>query len=272
MGEIIQQRPRHRTRTRTGSCPSTTGPVSWTTWTSWSGWTQTGTWMETSNTCEASACSGSNSRTEWRPYQNNCPAGQWGVVNRERELVSTRTCNAGTWSAWGGWSTTGATRPVSSTCSACDAPITETRMQWQDRSASCPSSQGSHTWQEQRNQSRTGTYDCSAGPQTHPDLTWGDWTNVSWTGNKRSESNTCGPVGPILGCECPTMAVVPGGYIQAAGQFSTMAECEAARVASSAPWYQCSNMTLTPQPRACYSLHAPPPWGMVEVECNITGW
>lgn len=82
-----------------------------------------------------------------------------------------------------------------------------------------------------------------------------------------------GPPGGILyGCECPTMAVVPGGFIPALAQFTTFEECEEERLSlrqgRPGDALECSNYSSSPLPRACYSLHKSPPYGLIEVMCT----
>jgi len=54
-GTHTQAREEVRTQTRTASCPTTTGPVSWTAWSTWSAWTGTTSWTTTVNTCTPSS-------------------------------------------------------------------------------------------------------------------------------------------------------------------------------------------------------------------------
>jgi hypothetical protein len=146
-------------------------------------------------------CTGPSSENLWVASSANCPSGQYGTHTWEREQTHTRTCTAGTWSAWSGWTNTGATRSDVNTCKNCGT-TSSSQVVWQARSQACPSGQtGSHTWEEQRNQSRTGTYSCPAGTTTLPAPTWGAWVNGSWTGTKRNEVNTCA---------IPTAACTPG--------------------------------------------------------------
>ena len=86
---------------------------------SWSGW---GTWVDTGNirgyssTCYTPTCSGPSSETQWVNMSAGCPAGQTGAQTWQKEQAHSRTCNAGTWSGWGSWVDTGATRSYSNTC------------------------------------------------------------------------------------------------------------------------------------------------------------
>lgn len=50
-GTHIQSRSEARTQTRTASCPTTTGSVSWTPWSAWSAWAGVSEWATVSNTC-----------------------------------------------------------------------------------------------------------------------------------------------------------------------------------------------------------------------------
>lgn len=138
-------------------------------------------------------CSAPASWIDYETRTPNCAANQFGVRHQRREQEVSYSCPEAwdnpveTRSPWSAWSDT------TNTCASC-APTTGTRVVWQDRSGSCPSGQsGSITWEEQRNQSRTGTYNCPAGTTTLPSPNWGSWVNGSWTGNTRNRVSTCAP-------------------------------------------------------------------------------
>lgn len=164
-----QPQERSTTQSRTASCPAPTGPVAWTTWSApgapygnwgnsgpasaWSApkapytpWSAPGApygnWTTTSNTCKGCpAPSVIDSQLRWNgTYTQSCPAGQLGLITRERqqarELTRSYNCPAGTSSlpsptdTWSAWANNGTTRLVSNTCApACvlPNPVTQTR-------------------------------------------------------------------------------------------------------------------------------------------------
>lgn len=85
-------------------------------WSSWSGWSSTGATRNGINTCVAAACTGSPNGTQWIAVSAACPSGQSGTNTWEYEQARSRSCVAGAWSAWTGWTNTGATRNVVNTC------------------------------------------------------------------------------------------------------------------------------------------------------------
>ena len=210
------------TRTTSWACPGPTSTVS-DVW----GSLNYGAWYETSNTCVASTCTGNSSESQWLPTNGTCSAGSWGTPNWEREQTRSRTCTSGTWGSWGAWTDTGATRNPASPCTSCGS-TSGTQVVWQARSQACPTGQtGSHTWEEQRNQSRTGTYNCPAGTTSLPAPTWGAWADGSWTGTTRNVVNTCAaPARP----DCGVTPVEPTpicSYVVYMGAATSAANCSA---------------------------------------------
>lgn len=107
-----------RTRTVSYSCPAGTTTLPAPTTSAWSSWTFTGAVNDEVNTCKPATCSGASSETQWLGTSAACPSGQTGTNTWEYEQTRSRTCNAGTWSTWGGWTSTGATRNVVNTCAS----------------------------------------------------------------------------------------------------------------------------------------------------------
>lgn len=118
-GTHTQTRNETRTQTRTASCPSSTGPVSWTAWSAWSAWTATSSWVTSSNTCKVSdpavitseSFSGYAQVSGCPIYGTNLPAGWAGgwVAGSTPQLMSitmtrTRTYSGGVYGAWSAWS------------------------------------------------------------------------------------------------------------------------------------------------------------------------
>lgn len=117
-GTISFEAEQVQTRDISYNCPAGTTALPAPTTTAWSGWTDTGATRNNVNTCAPSTCVGSDTENQWTPTAGPCPAGQTGTSTWEREQVRTRTCNAGTWTAWSGWGDTGVTRNRVDSCVA----------------------------------------------------------------------------------------------------------------------------------------------------------
>lgn len=119
-----------------------------------------------------------------------CPAGMWGMVQQTR----TWTCPEAWASAEPGpWANSG------SSCVACPGPETESSTQWVSASQACPTGQaGAHTWEAEQVATRQRSYGCPAGTTAAPGPTYGGWTAWSFTGNRRSETNTCATQGLVV--------------------------------------------------------------------------
>lgn len=165
----------------------------------WSAWGPAG------NTCQPCPAPSIQADTRWLPASSLCPAGAYGRQDWQREERRQRTvsytCPSPSWvlpppalGSWSVWSNTGATRSHSGACVACPAPSSQSQLVWQDRSQACPNGQsGSHTWQQQRHQSRTVSYACPTGTTSLPSPSYTPWTNGSWATARRNEVNTCAP-------------------------------------------------------------------------------
>ena len=168
------------TQSRSASCPSPTGSVSWSSWST------------TSNTC--TSCPASSVEKQWVSTTNGtCPAGQSGAITREKEQQRTKSysCPAGTTSlpaaSFSAWTDTGAVRDVSSTCTTtCTAPsptssaTTRVASSLSGTDADCASGQfGSHTWSQSRTENGTVTTSWTCpGPTSSSSTAWLGTFNV----------------------------------------------------------------------------------------------
>ncbi|PJL52329.1 hypothetical protein B9Y60_10540 [Stenotrophomonas maltophilia] len=193
---------------RTGSyvCPAGTTTLPVPVFTAWSGWVNTGTTRQTSNACVSCPGPSTGTQSQWVAYTAAmCPAGQYGLTNRELEQASTRsityTCPAGTaslpapsYGTWSAWANTGNTRAVNNgTCSNCPAGSSESATQWVGYTANnCPAGQYGYTNRTQEQvRSRNITYSCPAGTTVIPAPTYGAWSGWSNTGNNAYVSSVC---------------------------------------------------------------------------------
>jgi prepilin-type N-terminal cleavage/methylation domain-containing protein len=167
-------------QSRSASCPSPTGAVSWTAWST------------TSNTC--TSCPASTVETRWvSTTDGTCPAGQSGAITREKEQQRTKSysCPAGTTSlpaaSISAWADTGAVRDVSSTCTTtCTAPsptssaTTRAASSLSGTDADCAAGQfGSHTWSQARTENGTITTSWTCpGPTSSASTAWLGTFNV----------------------------------------------------------------------------------------------
>ena len=172
-----------RTRNVSYSCPEGTTSLPAPSNSVWSGWSDTGVTGTETNTCAPATCTGASSQTQLVATTGSCPSGESGTNTWDREQIQTRTCNSGTWSAWGAWSDTGNTSGAVNTCapSTCTGASSQTQLVL--TTGTCPSGQsGSHTWNREQIQSRV----CNSG-------TWSAWGAWSDTGNTSGAVNTCAP-------------------------------------------------------------------------------
>ena len=278
-GSITWEYQQSRSRSVSYNCPAGTTSLPPATLGGWSSWSNTGATRNVVNTC-ATACVAP--AQEWRPapYKGACPAGWSGTgSNWTTGERRTWTCPSPTGSptntGWV-WDGTGGVFVDNGDCAAnCVVPTPSTQTNVETRTGSqtlaCPVGQTGEIKQERQEQ-RTQTRSASC-PAPTGSYTWGGWSAWSeWTGASAwtTVSNTC-VEDLMFYCECPSMAVVPGGYIEALGQWATMAECEAARASMWNPGhFECSSNSSNPQ-TVCYSLHRPPPFGLVEVMCRYGG-
>lgn len=83
-----------------------------------------------------------------------------------------------------------------------------------------------------------------------------------------------GPTDPTphlpMRCDCPGMAVMPGGgFIRALEQFPTVRQCNAVLMSGKYPGpLECSSYSITPS-SSCVSLHINRNFAMREVECTM---
>jgi len=181
------------TQSRSASCPSPTGSVSWTSWST------------TSNTC--TSCPASSVEKQWVSTTNGtCPAGQSGAITREKEQQRTKSysCPAGTTSlpaaSFSAWVDTGAVRDVSSTCTTtCTAPsasssaTTRAASSLSGTDADCPAGQwGSHTWAQSRTENGTVTTSWTCpGPTSSTSTSWLGTFNVGAKTVTGGSCSTC---------------------------------------------------------------------------------
>jgi len=82
---------------------------------------------------------------------------------------------------------------------ACPGPETESSTQWVGASQACPTGQaGAHTWEAEQVATRQRSYGCPAGTTAAPGPTYGGWSAWSFTGTRRSETNTCATQGLVV--------------------------------------------------------------------------
>lgn len=127
-----------------------------------------------------------------------CPAGQYGQVTEQRVGTYSYSCPEA-WDrpveafSWAGWTVT------SNTCTTCPGVQPQQQTQWVATGQGCPAGQeGSHTWEAEQIQTRTGSYNCPAGTATLPGINWAPWGGWTNTGNRRNESNSCAPSAPAF--------------------------------------------------------------------------
>ncbi|WP_425602997.1 type 4 pilus major pilin [Stenotrophomonas maltophilia] len=127
-----------------------------------------------------------------------CPAGQHGQVTEQRVGTYSYSCPEA-WDrpvetfSWAGWTVT------SNTCATCPGVQPQQQTQWVATGQGCPTGQeGSHTWEAEQIQTRTGTYNCPAGTATLPGIDWSPWGGWANTDKRRNESNTCAPSAPAF--------------------------------------------------------------------------
>lgn len=119
-----------------------------------------------------------------------CPAGTWGMVQQTRAW----TCQE----AWG-TAEPGLWSNSESSCVACPGAETESSIQWVGASQACPTGQaGAHAWEAEQVATRQRSYNCPAGTTAAPGPTFGGWSAWRFTGNRRSETNTCATQGLVV--------------------------------------------------------------------------
>ncbi|MFI8719062.1 type 4 pilus major pilin [Stenotrophomonas sp. NPDC077464] len=119
-----------------------------------------------------------------------CPAGTWGMVHQTR-----------TWACPEAWASPepGPWANAGNACVACPGPETESSTQWVGASQACPTGQaGAHTWEAEQVATRQRSYGCPAGTTAAPGPTYGGWSAWSFTGTRRSETNTCATQGLVV--------------------------------------------------------------------------
>lgn len=192
-------------RTRSFNCPAGTTVLPAPDYTAWTAWVNNGNTRHISNACTNCPAPSSGTQTQWIGYTAAlCPAGQFGLTNRELEQAQSRSvsynCPAGTaslpaptYGAWSAWSNTGNTRAVNSVCNNCPAASTQSTTQWIAASAACPASAptGVNTWEKEQVATRSVSYNCPTGTASIPAATYGGWGAWADTGNTRNAVNTC---------------------------------------------------------------------------------
>ena len=255
-----QPQTRTTTQTRTATCPAPTGNPTWGSWSSpgapygawtnngsasswsspgapygsWSGYSQHGSWSTTSTNCTNCPAPNSNHATGHRwngTYTQNCSAGQYGIITRERQQERKQTrsynCPAGTRTlpsptdTWGSYYNNGVTRLVSNTCKTCPSlspqsqSTTETGSQWVN-SGDCQQREQTRTRTGTRTRSRS--YNCPSGTTSLPPISYGSWSNYSYgswgswsnTNNYRNRSNSGSQSEPYTQCPMGQTLVNPG--------------------------------------------------------------
>lgn len=255
-----QPQTRTTTQTRTATCPAPTGNPTWGSWSSpgapygtwtnngsasswsspgapygsWSGYSQHGSWSTTSTNCTNCPAPNSNHATGHRwngTYTQNCSAGQYGIITRERQQERKQTrsynCPAGTRTlpsptdTWGSYYNNGVTRLVSNTCKTCPSlspqsqSTTQTGSQWVN-SGDCQQREQTRTRTGTRTRSRS--YNCPSGTTSLPPISYGSWSNYSYgswgswsnTNNYRNRSNSGSQSEPYTQCPMGQTLVNPG--------------------------------------------------------------
>lgn len=253
-----QPQTRTTTQTRTASCPAPTGSYVWGSWSApgapygswsnngsasswsspgapygaWSGYSQHGSWATTSTNCTACPAS-SNSSTEWRwneTYTQNCSAGQYGIITRQRQQERKQTrsynCPEGTRTlpsptyTWGGWYNNGETRLNSNTCQSCPSlspesqTTTSTETRWVVHD-DCRNRQQTRSRTGTRTRSRS--YNCPAGTTSLPPISYGTWSGYSYgswgswsnTSNYQNRSNNGTETRNLFNCPAGQTVVTP---------------------------------------------------------------
>jgi len=192
IGQEVEQ-----SRTKSYACPAGTLTLPAP---SYSTWTNTGNTRPTVNNCVVCPAPEVETEVQWvTTVPGSCATGQYGQIGQQKEQVRTRTktysCPAGTatmpapaYTAWSAWTDSGKTREVTSenSCTACPASLVE--KQWvSTTNGSCAAgSWGSIT--QEKEQSRTKSYNCPAGTVTLPAPTYTAWTD---TGVTRQTGTSC---------------------------------------------------------------------------------
>ena len=189
---------------RTWSCPDVVGSPVVSGWV-WDG--TPGTFVDNGD-CKTCPATTTESDTQWAADYNvaNCPSTYYGYKSYQREQERTRSksysCPAGTtslpaptYSAWTGWSNTGATKQVSSSCATCPANTSETNSHPTEyRSVAwCPAGQYGYHYQYRNVWDwRTKYYNCPAGTLNLPAPSYTAWTQAStaWA-TSSTDCKTC---------------------------------------------------------------------------------
>lgn len=193
-------------RTRSYNCPAGTTVLPAPDYTPWTAWVNTGNTRPVSNACTTCPGPSTGTQTQWVGYTAAlCPAGQFGLTNRELEQAQNRpisfNCPAGTaslpaptYGAWSAWSNTGNTRAVNNgTCSNCPAGSSQNETQWVGYTANnCPAGQYGYSNREQEQSRNRGiSYNCPAGTTSIPAPTYGGWSAWVNTGSTRAVNSVC---------------------------------------------------------------------------------
>lgn len=100
VGSYTWEEEQVSSRTTSYSCPAGTTALPSPSVSPWGPWVSTGATRNVFNTCAPATCSGNANESQWLGTSGTCPVGQSGTYTWEYEQTRSRTCNAGTWTAW----------------------------------------------------------------------------------------------------------------------------------------------------------------------------
>ena len=134
----------------------------------------------TSNTCQNCPGAATGEEYQWTNTTQYCAAGQYGVVNWQRQQRRTRSvtynCPAGTrtlpgptYGGWSGWGDTGANQGQSGSCNNCPGDENRPAEEWRGGSRACTNGQqGTESYEYLVRMDRTYRYNCPAGTVNLP--------------------------------------------------------------------------------------------------------
>lgn len=195
-----------RTRTVSYNCPAGTTTLPAATYGTWSSPTATGTIRNFIDNCAAATCTGSSTDTQTVATTGACPTGYTGNQTWDREQSRSRTCNAGTWSAWGAWSDTGTTNNFVDNCTPATCTGSSSETQWVPTTGACSAGYwGTPSWEREQMRSRT----CTSGTWS----AYGAWSDTGVTRNATGPCAACPASYTETGTQwVASSAACPAGY------------------------------------------------------------
>lgn len=191
-------------RNRFYLCPFGTQNLPAPSFSAWSAWSNNGNDELVSNVCSSCPAPSTGSERQWIAFTGSCPAGNYGSTGNEQEQERNRSINyvcpfgtsalpSPTYGGWSGWFNTGATRPVSSSCTTCPAAASEQELTWGNNNLNrcAAGTYGYHVVSLQSSRTRTRSYVCPAGTAVLPAPSYTAWTGWSNTGVESLVSTNC---------------------------------------------------------------------------------